>query len=145
MRSWVLFRHGSVHFNYNQPGDAFSMTSFDDVIFFLVGSSMWSKHLQRYRDFHLFRWNVGGRNRVWICRWSVCCLVTCYSTTDDVISIGRRHTMLICAVGGLVSGVVTSLSPWFPFFVAFRFITAAFSHGGFLIMFVYGNHDNHRL
>ncbi|XP_078481830.1 organic cation transporter-like protein [Ciona intestinalis] len=51
--------------------------------------------------------------------------------------MGRKNTMLVCAVGNLISGVATAFTPWFELFVVLRFFSAAFSHGAFLIMFVY--------
>ena len=47
--------------------------------------------------------------------------------------------MLVSSIGCLVSGIATAFSPWFELFVFLRFLSAAFSHGAFLIMFVYGN------
>ena len=46
--------------------------------------------------------------------------------------------MLVSSIGCLASGIGTAFTPWFELFVVLRFFSAAFSHGAFLIMFVYG-------
>ena len=46
--------------------------------------------------------------------------------------------MLVSSIGCLVSGIATSFTPWFELFVVLRVLTAAFSNGAFLSMFVYG-------
>ncbi|CAK8683927.1 unnamed protein product [Clavelina lepadiformis] len=51
--------------------------------------------------------------------------------------IGRRNTMLVSSIGCVISGISVAFAPWFWLFVVLRFFVAAFSHGAFLIMFVY--------
>jgi len=50
---------------------------------------------------------------------------------------GRKLTLLITTIGSVLCGVGVGLTPWFELFVVLRFLTAAFSHGGYLMMFVY--------
>lgn len=61
-----------------------------------------------------------------------------YLIYSNNFSVGRRPTMLTCCIGTLIFGIAVAFSPWFPMFVVFRFMVAAFSHGSFLIACVYG-------
>ena len=51
---------------------------------------------------------------------------------------GRKLILLVTTIGSILCGVGVGLTPWFELFVVLRFLTAAFTHGGYLIMFVYG-------
>jgi len=50
---------------------------------------------------------------------------------------GRKPILLVTTIGSIICGVGVGLTPWFELFVVLRFLSAAFTHGGYLIMFVY--------